>query len=312
MVYTQEVTENIHIIDNGLCSVPRWGGVYLLNEEKKALIDTGPTNSVNAVLDGIKNIGVRPEDIDYIIITHIHLDHAGGAGVLAGSMPKARVVVHNRGSRHLINPARLVQSVMQVQGEEAIVRYGKMIPIDEDRIISVKDGDTISLSDRQMLKFIDAPGHAPHQLVINETRNNGLFTGDATGIYLPENDILFPATPAPNFDEELFIQTIRRLMSINANHLYFAHFGESSKVQENLEKAIGLIQMWHEMVDRAITEDKFNDVADRMITRGYAELEPVRENKLLYKYLAEISVHMSVAGYLKYYQEKHKAAQTEE
>jgi glyoxylase-like metal-dependent hydrolase (beta-lactamase superfamily II) len=307
MLNTQEVAEKVHIIDNNLYSIPRWGSVYLLNEEKKVLIDTGPTTTVNTVLDGIREIGVNPEDIDYIVITHIHLDHAGGAGTLVRSMPKARVVVHNKGFRHLVNPAILVQSVMAVQGEESMARFGEVVPIDEKRLVPVKDGDTIKLSDRQQIQCIDAPGHAPHELVIHETRNHGLFTGDAAGIYLPENDILLPATPPPNFDAEIFINTIRWLMSINADRMYFAHFGVSDKVHENLELAIDKIKSWEKMVDAAVTDGKFNGVADKMITRGYTELEPVRENKLLYKYLAEISVHMSVAGYLRYYQEKRKA-----
>jgi len=311
MVNTQEVAENVHIIDNNLYSIPQWGSVYLLNEEKKALIDVGPTTSVNAVLDGIREIGVKPEDIDYIVATHVHLDHAGGVGTLVRYLPKTKVVAHYKGFRHMVNPARLVQSVMAVQGEKSMAKFGEVVPVDEKRLIQVQDGDTIALSGRQMLKFIDAPGHAPHELVIHETRNNGLFTGDAAGIYLPENNILFPATPPPNFNAELFINTIRRLMSMDTDRMYFAHFGVSDKVHKNLELSIDKIKSWNKMVDITVADGKFNDMADRMIAQGYTELEPIRENKLLYKYLTEISVHMSVAGYLKYYQEKRSAKQME-
>lgn len=110
MVDTAEVAEGVTLIDNQLFLIPRWGSVYLLNEEKKALIETGPTTSVGAVLDGIKRAGVSPEDISYVVVTHIHLDHAGGAGALLGHMPQAKVLVHYKGARHLIDPTKLIDT----------------------------------------------------------------------------------------------------------------------------------------------------------------------------------------------------------
>ena len=166
MVDINKVAENIYMIDAQLFSIPRWGSVYLIDEEKKALIDTGPTTSVKAVLDGIRSAGVKPEDIDYLIATHIHLDHAGGTGVIIKDMPKAQVIVHHRGARHLVNPAKLIRSVMATQGEEVMLKYGEVVPIEEERVKPVYDGDMLKLSDRQLLRFIDAPGHAPHELCI--------------------------------------------------------------------------------------------------------------------------------------------------
>jgi len=113
MVDIDEVAEKIYLIDDQLYSIPKFGSVYLLNEEKKALIDCGPTTSVNTVLAGVKKVGVKPEDITYIIVTHIHLDHAGGAGVLLRNMPQAQVVVHYKGAQHLINPVNLVNSATE-------------------------------------------------------------------------------------------------------------------------------------------------------------------------------------------------------
>ena len=234
MVDISEVSENIYLIDDQLYSIPKYGSVYLINEEKKALIDTGPATSAKTVLDGIKRAGVRPEDIDYLIITHIHLDHAGGAGVIIKSMPRAQVLVHHKGSKHLVNPAKLLSSVIESQGEEAMVRFGEVVPIEAERVKPVYGGDELRLSDGQLLQFIDAPGHAPHELGIYESRNNGLFAGDAVGIYLAENETLLPVTPPPSFDSELYINTLRGLMGLDVTRLYFAHFGASSKVQENL------------------------------------------------------------------------------
>ncbi|MFC1870201.1 MBL fold metallo-hydrolase, partial [Chloroflexota bacterium] len=117
-----EVGENIHLIDNRLYSIPELGATYLINEEKKALVETGPTSSAGFILDGLKEAGVKPGDIDYIIVTHIHLDHAGGAGFLLKYMPQAKVVVHHRGARHLADPARLVKSMREAQGEEKFAK----------------------------------------------------------------------------------------------------------------------------------------------------------------------------------------------
>jgi len=300
-----EVAENIYRLDSQLYSMPKWGSVYLINEARKALIDTGPTTSVNTVLDGIKGIGVSPEDIDYLMVTHIHLDHAGGAGVLAKDMPRAQVVVHHRGSRHLVNPAKLVSSVIAAQGEEAMMRYGEVVPIEMHRVKPVYGGEVLRLSGRQLLQFIDAPGHAPHELCIYESRNNGVFTGDAAGIYVA-NEVSLPVSPPPNFDAELYIDTLERLMKLKATMIYVAHFGVSNKAQESLQLVIDKLRLWDDMVTEAVKEDRFDGVEERMVTQICAELEPVRKMGYLYEYLTGNFVPLNIAGYMKYYREKHE------
>ena len=305
MVDITEVAENIYRLDSQLYSMPKWGSVYLINEARKALIDTGPTTSVNTVLDGIKGIGVRPEDIDYLMVTHIHLDHAGGAGVLIQDMPQAQVVVHHRGARHLVNPTRLISSVIEAQGEEAMAREGEVVPIDVNRVRPVYEGNKIRLSEQQVLKFIDAPGHTQHELCIQESRNNGLFTGDAVGAYL--SGILLPATAPPNFVLEQWTNTLKKLINLRVTKLYFAHFGVSYKAQETLQLAMEKLQDWNDIVTEAVKENRFDNVAERLIAQARTELEPIREMKSLNGYLTNFDIPLSVRGYLKYYQEKHEA-----
>ncbi len=307
MVDINEVAENIYMIDERLYSIPEWGSAYLINEEKKALVDTGPTTSANAVLDGIKRVGVRPEDIDYIIITHIHLDHAGGAGVLARDMPQAQVIVHHKGAKHLVNPDRLISSMMAAQGEEAMIRYGEMVPIEADRVQSVYDGDVLELGDRQSLRFIDAPGHAPHELCIHESRNNGVFTGDAAGIYMA-NAVSLPVTPPPSFDAGLYINTLEGLMKLKPAIIYFAHFGVSNKVQEKLQSLIDKLRLWDDVVTGAVKEGRFDGVEERIKMQLLAELEPARKMELLYKYLTTFFVPLNVDGYMKYAREKYEVS----
>lgn len=307
MVDITEIAENIYRIDDQLYSIPEWGSIYLINEEKKALIDTGPTTSAHAALDGIRSAGVKPEDMDYLIVTHIHLDHAGGAGVLLRDMPEAQVVVHQRGARHLADPTRLVSSVIATEGEEAITRTGEVVPIENGRIKSVNDGDVIELSEKQTLRFIDAPGHAPHELCIHESRNNGLFSGDAAGISVADNKVLLPVTPPPSFDLELYLGTLDRLMGLKASMIYFAHFGGSSRVQEDLQLARDKVQLWNSIVAEAIAEGGFEKAAERIRAQIYRELEPVKKMEALYNYLTRGIAEMNVTGYINYYQKKQSA-----
>jgi len=303
VVDIKEVAENIYMIDDQLYSIPELGSVYLINEERKALIDTGPATSVSVVLDGIKRAGVRSEDIDYIIVTHIHLDHAGGAGVIIKDMPHAQVLVHHRGAKHLVRPMKLISSVIEVQGKETMVKHGEVVPIEAERVKPVYEGDVLKLSEKQVLRFIDAPGHAQHELCIYESRNSGLFTGDAAGISV--NGILLLDTPPPNFNLELYISTLERLIKLEATRIYFGHFGMSNKVQENLRLAIDKVQVWYDMITEAVKEDGFEAAAERMMAQVCAELEPIKKIESLYEFLTEIYLPKSIAGYLKYYQEKH-------
>ena len=308
MVDTKEVAENIYLIDSNLYSIPQWGGVYLIDEEKKALIDSGTSTSAKAVLDGIKMVGVKPEDIDYIVITHIHLDHAGGAGVLVRNMPRAQVIVHPRGAKHLVDPAKLVDSVRAIQGDEFMAKCGEVSPIETKRVKPLGDGDVIELGDGQTLRFIDAPGHAPHQLCTYESRNNGLFVGDSVGLHISDDDeLLLQVTPLPSFDLELFINTIERLMRLNVSIIYFAHFGPSRKVQEKLQEAIDKLKAWGDIVAKAIEEGGIDSARERLTAQACAELEPIRKRRIQYRHLTENLLPVNVAGYIKYYREKYEA-----
>lgn len=304
MVDIKEIGENIYLIDDLLYSIPEWGSVYLLNEEKKAIVDTGPTTSAWAVMEGIEKLGVGADEIDYLIVTHIHLDHAGGAGRLLQDMPRARVVVHHRASRHLVAPDRLVRSVAEVQGEVMMAKIGEVVPVDGDRVHPVAENDEIKLSAGQVLRFLETPGHAPHELCILESRNNGLFSGDAIGVSVAENSVLLPVTPPPSFDLPLYLASLERLVRLGASRIYYAHFGATDRVSEDLRRAADLLQAWDKLVSRTIDEDGFDNAAEKMRENLCAELEPVRRMELLHKYLTEELVPMNVAGYMKYIQDK--------
>ena len=308
MVDVKEVADNIYMIDDQLYSMPKFGSVYLINEEKKALFDTGPTTSARVVLDGIRNLGISPEKIDYLIATHIHLDHAGGAGFLIEYMPKAQVIVHHRGAKHLVDPTRLVSSAIASQGQvkEATTKDGDVIPIEAKRVRAVSDGDIIELGKHQTLKILEAQGHAPHELCIYESRNNGLFTGDAAGISIDENRVLVMVNAPPSFDFDLSVDTLKRLMKLEASRIYYAHFGVTSEVQKKLQLAIDTLQAWDDIITEAVRRDEFGSVREKLMAHSYVRIEPIREKMpAIYEYLATHDMPMSVAGYLKCYQDKH-------
>jgi len=304
MVDIKEVAENIFLIDNELYSIPKWGSVYLINEEKKALVDTGPATSVNAVLDGIKKTGIDPEDIDYVIVTHIHLDHAGGAGELIKYMPRAQVIVHDKGARHLINPERLVKSFASTMGERMMQKTGPVAPIDEERVVPVSGDEVFKLGERQSLRVLHVSGHAPHQLCILESRNNGLFSGDAIGISVAEGKVLMPATPPPGFDLKLYLSTLQKLMGLDANLIYFGHFGATDRVKESIQTAMDKLQAWNTIISRAFVEKGFEAAFKRIRAQLYSELEPAKESETLYQYLANGIVAMNIIGLLKHFQDK--------
>jgi len=304
MVDIKEVAENIYLIDDQLYDIPKWGSVYLIDEEKKALVDTGPSTSVNVVLDGIERVGIDPGDINYVIVTHIHLDHAGGAGELIKHMPQARVLVHEKGARHLINPDRLMRSFASTMGERMVQKTGPIVPIDEERVVPLSGNEEFKLSERQNLRVLHMPGHAPHQLCILESRNNGLFSGDAVGISVAEGKVVMPATPPPAFDFKLSLSSLQKLLALKANLIYFAHFGATDKVRESIEIAMTKLKAWYELVSRAFNEGGFETAFKKIRAQLYSELEPARESESLYQYLADGIVAMNVTGLLKYFQDR--------
>jgi len=223
-----------------------FGAVYLIDDERKALVETGTSWEVERILAAVREFGLRPSDIDALLVSHIHLDHAGGAGFLLEAMPLAKVYVHERGLKHLADPTRLVASAQSALGEEA--RYfGTMKPIPADRLVSVTDGMTLDLGSHELV-FYDSPGHAPHELTILDRRNGCVYTGDAAGLYFPDDEILMPVAPAPAFDLEKNLETFTRLLTLEPRALLFSHYGPHTRPKEAIERMAFLYPAWSRLV----------------------------------------------------------------
>jgi glyoxylase-like metal-dependent hydrolase (beta-lactamase superfamily II) len=305
MVDTKKSAENVYMIDDDLYSVPGTGSVFFLTEEKKALVDTGPASSAGVVLEGIRQIGFQPEDVDYLIITHIHLDHGGGAGTLLKEMPRAKVTAHYKGIKHLLDPSKLMSSAYQALGTIPFDRNGEVLAIAEERLMPVYDGDTLKLGDEQTLTFLETPGHAPHELCIYESRNRGIFVGDGVGHFIEGTDIMVPITPPPKFDQELYIQSLYRMMKLNAARIYFAHSGSSDQVMKRLEDAVRKLREREAIIKKADAEHRLDEAAERIIKHICAELEFLKKDRSpIYDYWANVDIPMSAHEHVRYYRNK--------
>jgi glyoxylase-like metal-dependent hydrolase (beta-lactamase superfamily II) len=205
--------------------------IHLLVERgRAAVIDTGTAHAVPHVLAALAGKGVAPEAVDYVILTHVHLDHAGGAGQLMRLFPNARLTVHPRGARHMVDPSRLLAATVQIYGEAETLRtYGEVLPVPVSRVTETPEGARLELAGRA-LEFIDAPGHARHHVVIRDGKTGHLFAGDSFGLSYRELDregrqFAFPTTSPSQFDPPALHRTIERMLATGARAAYITHFG---------------------------------------------------------------------------------------
>ncbi|MBT4668750.1 MAG: MBL fold metallo-hydrolase, partial [Candidatus Ruthia sp.] len=203
---------------------------YLIEDEgRAAFVDTGCYLSVPALLATLDDKNIKRENVDYILLTHIHLDHAGGAGELIKHLPNAKVYVHEYGANHLIDPSKLRAGVIDVYGELFFKQFlGDLIPTPKDKVITAKDGDVITLGTRS-LKFVDSPGHARHHVCIWDEKSQGIFSGDTLGVSYREFDtdqgeLIFPPTTPVQFDPDAWKNTIELLMRLKPKYAYLTHF----------------------------------------------------------------------------------------
>jgi len=197
--------------------------VYVINGPQEVLIDPGPASIIPSIQKALKSIGVK--DMAYIIPTHIHLDHGGGTGSLAKLFPRAKVLLHELGKKHLIDPSRLINSTKMAFGDDFEKFHGSILPVPEDRVKSPADGEIIPIDDRD-LQIIHAPGHAPHHIAVFDLKTKGLFCGEALGMRMPSAaSSPLPNAAPPGFDPEIYLETIKKLEELKPSLLFYAHDG---------------------------------------------------------------------------------------
>jgi glyoxylase-like metal-dependent hydrolase (beta-lactamase superfamily II) len=233
--FVEALGAGIHAVDTGFHR-PRFDAAYLVVENgRAAFIDTGTNHSVPRLLAALGALGLEPDAVDLVIATHVHLDHAGGVGLLMRELPRATLVVHPRGARHLIEPSRLVTSATSVYGAEEIERsYGTIVPVAAERVRKTTDGMTIELAGRPLV-FLDTPGHAMHHHCIWDTASWSFFTGDTFGLSYREFDTalgpwIMPTTTPVQFQPGALRRSIARMLAFAPRHLNLTHFGRVGEV----------------------------------------------------------------------------------
>jgi len=278
---------------------------YLIEAAEPALVETGPGTSADAVTAGLGSLGMASGDLAHIILTHIHLDHAGGAGEIARRFPNATVSVSERGATHLADPTRLVASTERTYGaERARAFFGHVEPVASQRIRSLADGDVIALGNRRLMAMY-TPGHASHHVAIHDEATGAVFAGDALGVHLPDVRVLRPATPPPDFDEELACESIARIR-MRADIVLLSHFGPVAEVNGVCELATARIRSWSEDVRHALeVDDDVDRIAQLLERRGATEYrEDSSEEIDMERYDVLSSVRMNAMGLIRYWKKR--------
>nr|WP_246421972.1 MBL fold metallo-hydrolase [Nocardiopsis mwathae] len=221
---------------------------YLIRTERPCVIEVGTAGSATVLRDALAALGVAAHDLATVVVTHIHLDHAGGTGDIAAMFPGAEIVVHERGARHLADPTRLMGSARMVWGDKLDVLFGRMRPTETARIRAVAETGTVDLGAGRHLTCHYTPGHAKHHMGLLDSLTGDLYVGDALGVYNPDTWDIRPATPPPDFDMDAALGSLRLFADIRARRLMFSHFGAVDTVDETLDRAGAELHAWVQAV----------------------------------------------------------------
>lgn len=253
---SEQIAPGVVQIDTLLGGWERVTAGFLVEGEAPVLVETGSQSSVDTLLAELDSLGVGADDLAGIVVTHIHLDHAGGVGDVARAFPNATVYVHERGARHLADPTKLVRSASMVYGDLLDSLYGRLDPTDPSRIHVLEDGEEVRVSTNRTLTTVDSPGHAKHHLALHDSESGLIFAGDAVGVRLPDVGILRPATPPPDFDLDQAIESLHKFADRSPAGIALAHYGLVPDPAEILEEAEDTLRSWAEVAERAWQEDR--------------------------------------------------------
>jgi len=294
------VTTGAHHIGPGVIEIDTllggWQRVtagYLIEGTAPVLVETGSQTSVPVVLEALATLGLGPADLAGVVVTHIHLDHAGGVGDVARAYPNATVYVHEKGARHLADPTRLIASAAQVYGPLLDSLYGRLDPTPASRLHVLADGEEIEVSPGRTLTAVDSPGHAKHHVGLHDSESGILFVGDAVGVRLPDVGVLRPSTPPPDFDLELALNSLRRFAERRPSALALAHYGLLEGPEEILAEADATLRQWAETAEAAFRQGE--DIAEALARRfdpPAGSVEPEHQEK----FQVMNGVHSNAAG----------------
>ncbi|WP_222920271.1 MBL fold metallo-hydrolase [Natrinema sp. SYSU A 869] len=258
---------DLYYLDTGMYDTNEYGAVYILDDDRPAVVDTGIGTNYDLLREALAEVGIDEDDLEVVAVTHVHLDHAGGAGFLAADYPNADVYVPSIGADHLVDPSRLVAGTKQAVGDQW-EHYVEPEPIPEERIVEIEDGDVIDLGTHE-LRVHGAPGHAPHQVVFEDPANDVVFVADAAGIWVPEIEAIRETSPPSNFDLEQCLEDLETLKEIDPDVFCYPHFGPryvGDDVEAALEEYATVLEEWVDAVAA-----KRRDLEDDAVIEHFAD-----------------------------------------
>lgn len=297
-MYSRKINEFTYLIDLKPMGIESFIAAYVLKGRKVAIVETGPTSSVKNLLAGLLELGMRTREIDYVAVSHVHTDHAGGAGTLLRHLPNARLLVHVRGAPHLVKPEKLWRQSRQVLGEIAEM-YGEIQPVPEKRIIAATDGMAIDLGEGIELKVLETLGHASHHLSYYESLGGGIFPGDAAGIYLNKFNVVIPTTPAP-FHLEMTLSSLNKLIKMAPNTLYYTHFGQASDAVQRMRAHVAQLKLWAEIVLKGMKSGEDMEIIRERVLEEDPSMKAIADFVKAHLVLGKGVVTQNIRGFIEY------------
>lgn len=277
MTKPQQLAQGIYIIDAQDGQRAERTGVYVIKREKIAIIDTCTSKAVPHILVGLQQLHIDPADVDYVIVTHVHLDHAGGAGLLLQSLPNATFYVHPKGARHLIDPSRLIASAKSVYSDRFEQLFEPIVPIDEQRVVLAEHEAHLPFGEHDLI-FYDTPGHARHHISIYDEATNSMFVGDTTGVNFPPltragYHLVMPSNSPNQYDPDEMFASIALYEHMNLDRVLLGHYGKVEPPQQAYDQVKYWTPIWLDIAQQAMQqrEEQREELCMQLLFQRIAE-----------------------------------------
>lgn len=291
----KKISEHLYMIDSLALGLKRFVAVYLvIGEEKNALIDTSYASSFHTLVECLREVGLKPVEIDYIIPTHLHLDHSGGTSKFTSLSKNIMVYCHPRAVKHLIDPGKLKLSVREIYGDY-VTLFGEVEPISEKNVKGVEDWEELDLGDIT-LRFIHTPGHAPHHISVHVEEERALIAGDAVSIEHPDYPFRFPTTPPPSYNHIEAINSLKKLSELELKIILKPHFGETIPIANYFEEEIRILEEWKSNVESSIYMEW--ETAFEELLGKYSKKMNIKLEEIPYHFL--VTLKLSFLGMRRY------------
>jgi glyoxylase-like metal-dependent hydrolase (beta-lactamase superfamily II) len=302
-----ELGPGLYCIDLEFGGLPGVIASYLLEGNGEyTLIETGPTTTINALLSGLQHLNIDPRSIRNLLVTHIHLDHAGAAGVLIDRFPEMQLYVHEVGAPHLIDPSKLLASASRIYGDRMGPLWGDVLPVPERNVHVLTDGDRVTVGNHE-LQAVYTPGHASHHVVYRDETTKDVYAGDVAGVRLQNFDTIRPPTPPPDIDLGAWKDSLHRIAAMEPRRLLLTHYGPHENVEQHLQETASRLDAWSDVVRKDFDAGTERDEVVRHL-QAFARMDVANsdDRSASERYELATPTYMSADGLLRYFRKQQK------